>query len=460
MDETRGTGPLSRPRPGPHLPRRGFAALALGAVLATAATGNASAAAPSPAQHGPPDRTVAALRQASHPLSDLRPLAGMVGSARIVGVGEATHSSGEFFRTKHRVFRHLVEERGFRAFSLEANWSAGLRLNDFVLHGRGDLRRIMQEEFQNSYRSWHTREYEDLLRWMRQYNVRHPKDPVHFTGNDIGYAGPELFDRVTGYAAEHHPALLPRLRGLYAASRPTGSVDATMTAYLARPLAERRAMSADVHEALALLERARPGRGADAAERAWTLQHARVIAQVGALYTHDFNTPEGIRQSMLHRDRIMAENTVWWHRQTGQKVVLSAHNAHVGYASPQPDQYPKMQGAFIRDAIGRGYVSVGFTFGRGSFNASDLTDPAEPIREFTVGPAGPGSNEEVLERVARRDYYLDLRTAPAAARAWADHARPTRSIGTAWPVPADSTRLLGTYDVLAHLPRITAADLI
>ncbi|MEU5975315.1 erythromycin esterase family protein [Streptomyces sp. NPDC047315] len=460
MDLTPRTGPLPRPRQRLHVPRRGFTALALGGLLATTATGTASAAAPSPARRAAPDRTVAALRQAAHPLSDLRPLARMVGSARIVGVGEATHSSAEFFRTKHRVLRHLVEEQGFRAFSLEANWSAGLRLDAYVVHGRGDLRRIMREEFQNSYRMWHTREYEDLLRWMRQYNVRHPKDPVHFTGNDIGYAGPELFDRVSGYVSEHHPALAPRVRELYAASRPSGSVDASMKAYMAMPLAERRARSADVHEALALLEGARPAPGADAAERAWAVRHARVIAQVGALYTYDFDTPEGVRGSMLHRDRIMAENTVWWHRQTGQKVVLSAHNGHVGYASPQPNQYPKMQGAFIRDALGRGYVNVGFTFGRGSFNASDLTDPAEPIREFTVDPAGPGSNEEVLERVARRDYYLDLRTAPAAARAWADRARPTRSIGTGWPVEADRTRLLGAYDVLAHLPRITAADLI
>ncbi|MFF1295767.1 MULTISPECIES: hypothetical protein [unclassified Streptomyces] len=43
----------------------------------------------------------------------------MIGDARVVGLGEATHSSHDFFALKDRVFRHLVEEKGFRTFALE-----------------------------------------------------------------------------------------------------------------------------------------------------------------------------------------------------------------------------------------------------------------------------------------------------------------------------------------------------
>ncbi|WP_433570922.1 erythromycin esterase family protein [Streptomyces sp. CA-251247] len=431
--------------------------LALGSLVVAGpvrAQPSTSPAASSPAAQDP----VPALARAAHPLSDLRPLERMIGTATIVGVGEATHNSAEFFTAKHRVFRDLVERKGFTAFALEAPWSTGLRLNAYVLHGKGDPRRIMREEFQNSYALWNTREYLDLIRWMRQYNVRHPQRPVQFMGNDTAYAGPELFDTVTGWVAKRYPALLPEISRLYRASRPTASVDETMTAYLHRPIAERRAMAADVGRALTLLERQKPG--PDREQHAWMLQHARAIAQTGTQYTFDFFDEKEIADAMLYRDRTMAENTVWWQRRTGHRIVLSAHNGHVGYETSNPAQYPKLQGAFLRDMVGTDYVSAGFTFGQGSFNALDVTDPAEPMRTFSVGPPAPGSNEAVLERVSVKDYYLDLRSAPTAARTWLGVARPTRNIGNAWPAEPEQVRLVSSYDVLIHLHRVTAAGLL
>jgi erythromycin esterase len=402
------------------------------------------------------DAPVRALARAAEPLGDLRPLEKAVGSATIVGVGEATHGSSEFFTTKHRLFRYLVEHQGFTTYALEANWSAGLRLNDHVLYGKGDPRTIMREEFQESYLIWHTREYLDLIRWMRQHNLRHPQRPVQFMGNDLAYAGPRLFDEVTGYVAEHYPRLLPEFRRLYAASRPTGGVEETIKANLRRPLPERRAMAADVQRALALLERQRPG--PDLQRHAWVVQHARAIAQTGTEFSYDLFDPAQVGAAMRYRDQVMAENTVWWQRRTGHRMLLSAHNGHVRLETNSPELYPKVQGTFLREMVGDDYVSVGFTFGRGSFNALDLTDPAEPLRTFSVGPPAPGSNEHTLERVAPHDYYLDLRTAPRAARAWLGATRPSRDIGNAWPAEPEPLRLATSYDVLIHLHRVTAAD--
>ncbi|MCX4822006.1 erythromycin esterase family protein [Streptomyces sp. NBC_01142] len=425
-------------------------ALALGSLV-VAGTARAQ-----PSSGPPSDDPGRALARAARPLSDLRPLERMIGTAKIVGIGEATHNSREFFTTKHRVFGDLVERKGFTTYALEANWSTGLRLNDYVLHGKGDPRRIMREEFQNSYLIWHTREYLDLIRWMRQHNLRHPHHPVQFMGNDLGYAGPRLFDTVTAYVGQHYPALLPQIGRLYRESRPTGGVDATMKAYMARPLPERRALAKDVQRALALLERQRPG--PDREKHAWMLQDARAIAQTGTEFSYDLTDPAEIGEAMRYRDRIMAENTVWWQRQTGHRMLLSAHNGHVGYESSNTAQYPKLQGAFLRDMIGDEYISAGFTFGQGSFNALDVTDPAEPIRRFEVGPPERGSNEHTLERVSRRDYYLDMRTAPAAARNWLGVVRQTRNIGNAWPAEEEPVRLAASYDVLIHLHRVTAAD--
>ncbi|MDV9188112.1 erythromycin esterase family protein [Streptomyces sp. SR27] len=436
-----------------RLPLVGLLVAACLGTLAPAAGAAGAPAAPDPARE---------LARTAQPLTDLRPLDRMIDSAKVVGIGEATHSSAEFFETKHRIFEHLVERQGFTTFALEANWSTGLLVDAWVRTGAGDIREIMRDEFQESYRLWNTEEYLDLFRWMRRHNQLHPGHQVRFMGNDLGYAGANLFDTVTSYVARTHPALLPRFRELYRASRPTGEVETWMKGYLAKPLPERRRMAAEVNGALALLEEQRPARDPRAREAAaWAVQHARAIAQVGTEYAHDMATDAGIAEAMLYRDRIMAENTVWWQRRTGDRIVLSAHNGHVGYETTRPDQYPRLQGAFLRDALGRDYVSVGASFGQGSFNAHDTEAPGEPLRSFTVGPLGPDSNTHTLDRVSPGAFYLDLRRTTPAAHDWLSVPRPTRNIGTAYPWAGDlaQVRLATSYDLLVHFPRVTAARL-
>ncbi|UQA97849.1 erythromycin esterase family protein [Streptomyces halobius] len=414
---------------------------------------------------------VAALERGARPLRtvepqggsrDLRPLGRMVGGARVVGVGEATHSSHDFFALKHRLFRHLVEEKGFRTFALEASWSTGLRLNTYVLHGTGDVRRIMRDEFQGGYLWWDNTDYLRLIEWMRAYNVRHPHDPVRFMGDDMAWSGPELYDAVTGYVARVHPELSARFGELYRGLRPTVATGTYLDQYLKKPYGERKEMAERTGRALQLLESLKSMElmkrqtAGDADRRAYerAVQNARVIDQTARQYAFDFEDPAQVASSMRYRDAAMAANVVWWQRHTGTKVLLSAHSAHVAYETRDPAHYPKVQGAFLRDSLGSGYVSVGLAFERGSFNA---TGPDGAIHRWTLGPAGPGSNERTLDRVRYRDYAVDLRTVGAPARGWLAAARPTRSIGTDYPDGPYAVALGRSHDVLIHLHRVEAA---
>ena len=429
-------------------------------AAAWASTASAAAAQPGSA-HGAAGDPVAALGRDAHALRstaphgdlrDLRPLGAMVADAQVVGLGEATHGSREFFTMKHRVFRYLVEEKGFTTFSLETGWSGGVRLNEYVRNGTGDPDQIMAEEFQGSYRFWRTTEYRDLIEWMRDYNSRHATQ-VQFMGNDIGYAGPELFERVIGYVRAHHPALLAQFTGAYRDLRPTTDAGTWMSTYPGLPVAHRQAVATTARQALDALVATH----GTTEEFTWTVQHARAIAQTATLYAFDLDDPGKIREAMLYRDQVMAENTAWWHERTGAKILVSAHNGHVGYESHEPEQYPRMQGAFLRDRLGAGYLSVGVTFHHGSFTAQDENDR---LGTFAVGPAGAANNEHALDEVAPRDYLLDMRSALAAARAWLGEPRPTRSIGTAWPQPDRPIALGRTHDILIHLHRVRAAHLL
>ncbi|MFJ9677880.1 erythromycin esterase family protein [Streptomyces sp. NPDC101194] len=430
------------------------AAVATGAVLAPVAVQAATADTAGRGQ-GP----VRALEQAAHPLrstepggntADLRALGSMIGDAKVVGLGEATHGSHEFFTMKERVFRHLVEKKGFTTFALELSWSAGLQIDDYLQTGKGDAREIAEETLTNS--PWDREEFVSLIEWMRDYNRHHPDRTVHFMGDDIG--APALsdafFGRVTGYVQKNNPEALPRLDELYTGLRPIDDV----FAYLGKPLAERQQLAAKAQQALELVSGLK-GSGGEAFD--WAEQNARSVAQTAEFLTLNPDDPESNAASQRFRDEVMAQNVSWWQQRTGQKVLLSAHNDHVAYVSSDPETYSKTQGSFLRDTMGRNYLPIGFTFNQGSFLSKDAALGGE-WKKFTVPAAEPDRNEATLDKVHYRDFYLDLRTAPAAARDWLNTARPTLNVGTLFPEKPRDTALAKAYDVLIHLHEVREAD--
>ncbi|MET9178584.1 erythromycin esterase family protein [Kitasatospora aureofaciens] len=403
------------------------------------------------------DRIAHSLRstEPDAPAGGLRALGTMIGDARVVGLGEATHGSHEFFTMKQRVFRYLVEEKGFTTFALEASWSAGLLIDAYVqgeAEGDGDARRLVRRTLAGS--PWQRREFADLIEWMRAYNRSHPQRPVHFVGTDLGFPGigEQPFAEVTAYVRKAAPASLSSVEQLYAGLRPFDDA----IGYLTRvPLPQRQRNADLAQQALDLVTAA--GKDGDA-QYEWAVQHARNIARTFAFATMRADDASSVTAAQLLRDRAMADNTLWWQRRFGGKVLLSAHNGHIGYRSSAPALYPTTQGSHLRDALGAGYVSIGFTFGGGSFLTG--TDPfAGNWQSTTVPPATLGMNEYLLDRVRPRDYYLDLRQAPPAARTWLDTAHPTYDAGTTFSRDPLPTLALGAgYDVLIHLHRVRAAE--
>jgi len=151
-----------------------------------------------------PKEVVDWLRSAAIPIKttdpsqgpeDLRPFRELVGNARIVSMGEATHGTREFFQLKHRLLEFLVTEMGFTVFALEANWPESLAVNRYVLTGEGD-----PVEALNGLHLWTVNSQEVLymVRWMRAYN----QDPAHT--RKVKFYG---FDGQLASAAVHNVAL-------------------------------------------------------------------------------------------------------------------------------------------------------------------------------------------------------------------------------------------------------------
>src|SRR5207245_7343455 len=76
------------------------------------------------------------LRGAARPLTGARgedrPLFDLIGDARFVLLGEASHGTHEFYRRRAEITRRLIEEKGFTALAVEADWPDAYRVNRFV----------------------------------------------------------------------------------------------------------------------------------------------------------------------------------------------------------------------------------------------------------------------------------------------------------------------------------------
>ena len=113
--------------------------------------------------------------------ADMEPLDRVVGDARIVALGEATHGTREFFQLKHRMIEYLATRKGFTIFSIEANMPEAYRLNKFVLEGEGDPRKLLKGMY---FWTWNTEEVLDMILWMREFN-KSGKGRIEFTGFDM-----------------------------------------------------------------------------------------------------------------------------------------------------------------------------------------------------------------------------------------------------------------------------------
>ena len=119
--------------------------------------------------------------EAGHGFDDMQQLKRIVGDARIVSLGEATHGTREFFQLKHRILEFLATNMGFSIFSIEASMPVAYRLNDYALDGKGDPARLIKGMY---FWTWDTQEVLEMVLWMREFN-RSGKGRLQFTGFDM-----------------------------------------------------------------------------------------------------------------------------------------------------------------------------------------------------------------------------------------------------------------------------------
>ncbi len=379
---------------------------------------------------------------------DLLPLKELIGDARIVALGEATHGTHEFPEMKHRMLRFLVEEMGFNTFAIEASWAETNLLNNYVRTGQGDPAKLLDE-----YLPWtsNTQEVLDMVLWMRAHNENPGDAPlVSFYGFDTQFHEMAM-DNVFAYLEQADPDRVVETIRLYYCFSPDRT--RLYAGSSAESKANCRANLQAVYDQLSRRQTEYEARSSPEAF-ARALQSARVVLQVEdqvSLGDHDY----------IVRDQYMAENVTWLLNQAGPsgKIILSAHNFHVS----TDDLIIKTMGAHLREAYGEEMVVIGFSFYEGSFHSKLLADTAqmgdEPgeLMEFAVLPPPIDSYEGYFRSTDLPYFFLDLRHPPSdpAVKEWLSAPHLFRDIGAAYR-PSTPEEFIGSallsqqYDVIAY----------
>lgn len=385
------------------------------------------------------------------PQDDLAPLREMVGHAAIVGLGESAHAAREEYLLKHRVVRFLVEEMGFRSLALEDDFSAGYKLNRYILTGEGDLDALARE----LSTTFALREIKDVLAYLRDYNATHD-DKVQFLGVEFFATRQIAYDTVADHVAETAPAKLPEVREHLRAIRPrTDDTGRHLQWYLS--VADKRPY---VHHAQQLYELVRglPHEEGDQ-DFELVLQFARQIRSY-----YEYFTVQDPNAMAEYRDARAAQNLRWWRQRTGDKVAYWAATAHTANgpkiqfsAGPEFKLQGDNVGSHLRRWYGQNYRSIGFTFDHGSL-------PGETGQPVAVPRPEPDWADRPLGDTGLERYILDLRgDAPPAVEAWREAPTKVRMAGGFDPQhPAEYYMSGGSLaqwlDVIVHTQVVTPAQ--
>jgi erythromycin esterase len=388
-------------------------------------------------------------------LDDLAPLASTLSDARVVGLGEATHGTREFFRLKHRLIRFLVEQLDYRLVAMEANFAETLAVDEYVTHGRGDPRDALDGI---RFWTWDTEEVLALLEWLRAFNEGRPLDNrVRFYGIDAQFtqgsaaALRDFFaERDPGFLDKHREALDTLIEdGIdvdWDSADGEGDAnagDSDGTSETTRRI-ERAAAAVDAMRAW-FADRDH----SDDAEFALHRQHLRALGQ--ALGYRRRGHDGDMQAAIDVRDRAMAENLGWiLDHSPHDRVALWAHDTHLQRVvrDTRFGLVPST-GSHLADRYGDDYYAVGFDFADGEFRALGPAEDGDgrELGAWSLGPPPADAATRLFATAEEPLWVLDLADATDDERlaAYLDEERPVRSLGAIYDPDDEHERLHDSY---------------
>lgn len=362
-----------------------------------------------------------ALRQAAKPLSgserDHDGLLALIGDARYVLIGEASHGTHEFYRERARLTQRLIAEMGFHAVAIEGDWPDAYRVNRYV---RGVSDDSSAEDALGGFRRfptwmWRNTVVTEFVDWLREFNDTRPEvDRAGFYGMDL-YSLHGSMNAVLQYLGSADPAVAKLARERYACFDQFGSdsqVYGLMTGLGTAKGCEQEVIAMLVDLRQRAYTAAEQGRG-DAEQSFDAEQNARLVKNAEAYYRSLYLSD---LSSWNLRDRHMMETLTELERHLRRsgggdppKIVVWAHNSHLGdaRATEMGKRGELNVGRLVRERYGQDAVLIGFSTHTGSVTAASDWDGVTERK--LVQASLPESYEQLMHTVGIESFWLSLR---------------------------------------------------
>jgi erythromycin esterase-like protein len=419
------------------------------------------------------DATVETVRREAlwfEPTADgLAPLLEEIGDARLVLIGEATHGTHEFYRTRAELTRALISTRGFNLVAVEADWPDAYRVNQWVRHAvtESEAETALADFTRFPRWMWRNREVVAFIHWLRMHNASQPAaSRVGFYGLDL-YSLHASIEAVLTYLKKVDPPGAERARYRYGCFEHFGE-DTQAYGYAASFGLSRSCEDDVVAQLVDLRHRAaeyarRDGRIATD-EYFFAEQNARLVRNAEQYYRSMFG---GRVESWNVRDTHMMETLealIAHVQQTtgGARAIVWAHNSHLGDArATQMGESGELNlGQLVREKYGPKSFLVGFTTHAGSVTAASNWD--EPAQRKRVRPSIAASYERLFHDTGLDRCLLLLRD--EALRQALQGERLERAIGVIYRPESERlshyfrARLPEQFDAVLHIDQTTALE--
>jgi erythromycin esterase-like protein/predicted phosphoribosyltransferase len=397
----------------------------------------------------------------------------LVGDAHFVLIGEASHGTHDFYAARARMTQRLIQERGFNAVAVEADWPHAYRVNRYV---RGHGEDTTGEESLRGFQRfptwmWRNEAVLDFTGWLREHNQRFGDDEsakAGFYGLDL-YSLYESIHEVVSYLERVDPAAAERARARYSClehfeGRPQAYGMAS--AFGAGDTCEQQMIDQLVELQHHALDHARSDGLLAEDERFYAEQNAKTVLNAAEYYRSMFS---GEVSSWNLRDRHMVDTLEALHEHLGNergeppKIVVWEHNSHLGDArATETSARGELNvGQLVRERHPRDCRTIGFTTYTGTVTAADDWDgPADRKR---VRPALADSVEELFHEVGAKNFFLQF-TVPSPATDELRAARLERAIGVIYRPQTERQshyfhcRVADQFDAVIHIDETRALE--
>ncbi|MGI9035853.1 MAG: erythromycin esterase family protein [Pyrinomonadaceae bacterium] len=367
------------------------------------------------------DSSTKIIREKAVPLNNANDVAdeilALIGDARFVLIGEASHGTHEFYKCRAEITKRLIAEKNFSAVAVEADFPDAYRVNRYVRKMSDD--RTAKEALEDFERfplwMWRNRDVLDFVGWLRAHNDKLDiADKISFYGLDL-YSLHASMAAVLKYLDKVDPAAASRARYRYACFEHFGE-DPQAYGYAASFDLSNACEQEAVSQLVELQRRAAEYANRDGflarEDFFFAEQNARLVKNAEEYYRQMFR---GRVSSWNLRDRHMAEtlHALGEHLEdeTGRaKIVVWEHNSHLGdaRATEMGRRGEWNVGQLVRERYGSDETRlIGFTTHAGTVTAASNWD--EPAQLKRVRPALKDSCELLFHEIGIANFFLDLR---------------------------------------------------